>query len=45
MQLQHENQGIVTEKALLEPNALMFPKNNRQIQKPGTVSFQYRSLF
>lgn len=29
MQLQHENQGIVTEKAVLEPSALMFPENNK----------------
>jgi len=27
------------------PKALMFPENNRQIQKPGTVSLQYRRLF
>lgn len=45
MRLQHENQGIVTEKAVLEPSVLMFPENNKQIQKSGTVSFYYRSLF
>lgn len=39
MQLQHEKQGIVTEKAVLEPSALMFPENNKQMQKSGTVSF------
>lgn len=44
MQLQHENQGVVTEKAVFEPSALMFPEN-KQIQKSGTVSFQYKSLF
>lgn len=45
MQLQHEKQGIVTEKAVLEPSALMFSENQEQIQKSGTVSFQYRPLF
>lgn len=42
MQLENENQGIMTEKAALELSALMFPENNKQIQKSGTVSFQYK---
>lgn len=42
MQLENESQGIMTEKAVLELSALMFPENNKQIQKSGTVSFQYQ---